>query len=130
MKRRAFLADVSGATAVEFAIVANIFICFVFGIAYVGIMLFNNASLDWAVDDAVRIATINPAADQTLIASAINTRLSNFGLSPADVTYTVSAINAVQTAHIVASYVQDYTLPFVSTFHITFHSDAYVPLGT
>lgn len=130
MRPRALLRDVSGATVVEFAIIANVFICFIFGIAYVGIMLFDNASLDWAVDDAVRIATINPDADQTLIAGTINARWSKFGLSDASVTYTVSTVNAVQTAHILATYAQSYTIPFVKTFDLTFQSDAYVPLGT
>jgi Flp pilus assembly protein TadG len=121
--------DCSGATAVEFAIIANVFICFIFGIAYVGIMLFNYASLDWAVDAAVRLATINANTDQILIADAINARLAKFGMSNADVTYTVSTINAVQTAHIAASYAESYTIPFVRTFNMTFRSDAYVPLG-
>jgi Flp pilus assembly protein TadG len=129
VKASKFLRDRSGAAAVEFAIIANVFITFVIGIAYVGIMLFNNASLDWAVDDAVRLATINANTDQTLIADTINARLSKFGLSNADVTYTVSTINAVQTAHIVASYARSYTIPFVHTFNITFTSDAYIPLG-
>lgn len=126
---RNFSRNISGATVVEFAIIANVFICFIFGIAYVGIMLFDNASLNWAVDDAVRIATINPDADQTLIADTINTRLSKFGLSDASVTYTVSTINSIQTAHILATYAQSYTIPFVKTFNLTFQSDAYVPVG-
>jgi Flp pilus assembly protein TadG len=126
----AFRKDVSGAAAVEFAIVANVFIMFIFGIAYIGIMLFNTASLDWAVDGAVRLAAINPSADQTLIADAINARLANFGLADANVVYSKSTINSVETAHIVASYVQSYTVPFISTFNMTFSSDAYVPVGS
>lgn len=130
MAWRSFRSDVSGATAVEFAIIANVFIAFVMVIAYFGIMLFNNASLDWAVDDAVRMAAIDPAADQTALAGAINARLSQFGLSNATVTYSVSTINSVQTGHIAASYVQSYSVPFISTFDITFSSDAYVPIGS
>lgn len=114
----------------EFAIIANVFIMFIMVIAYFGIMLFNTASLDWAVDDAVRIASIDPSVDQTAIADAINARLSQFGLSNATVTYSKSTINTVQTGHIEASYVQTYSIPFIRTFDMTYRSDAYVPIGS
>lgn len=124
-----FVRDARGAAAVEFAIIANVFIVFVMGIIYVSIMLFNYASLDWAVDDAARLASINPAVTQADITSAINARLSSFGLSEATVTYTTSTLNSIKTGHIAAYFQQAYTLPFVSTFHITFSSAAYVPMG-
>lgn len=124
-----FRRDARGAAAVEFAIIANVFIAFVMGIIYVSIMLFNYASLGWAVNDAARLAAINPLVTQTDIAAAINARLSSFGISQATVTYTTSVLNSIQTGHIAASFQQAYTIPFVSTFHITFSSDAYVPMG-
>ena len=124
-----FVHEARGAAAVEFAIIANVFIVFVMGIVYVSIMLFNYASLGWAVDDAARLVSINPLATQTDIASAINARLSSFGLSGATVTYTTSTLNSIETGHIAAYFQQAYTVPFVSTFHITFSSDAYVPMG-
>lgn len=124
-----FRGDTAGAAVVEFAIVANVFIAFVMGIVYVAIMLFNNASLNWAVADAARLASINPAATQSDIAAVINTRLSSFGLSNANVQFAISTLNGLQTAHIGANYQQSYTIPFVSTFHLTFNSDAYVPVS-
>jgi Flp pilus assembly protein TadG len=130
MARRPFWKDERGATAVEFAIIANVFIVFVMVIAYFGIMLFNTASLDWAVNDAVRIASVDSSADQTAISNAINARLSEFGLSNASVTYTKETINSIQTGHIQASYVQTYSIPFLRTFDMTYSSQAYVPVGS
>jgi Flp pilus assembly protein TadG len=130
MARRPFWSPEGGATAIEFAIVANVFIVFVMVIAYFGIMLFNTASLDWAVNDAVRIASVDPAADQTAISAAINDRLSKFGLSSATVTYTKETVNSIQTGHIQASYVQTYSIPFLRTFDMTYSSQAYVPVGS
>lgn len=129
MARRLFWGDERGATAVEFAIIANVFIVFVMVIAYFGIMLFNTASLDWAVNDAVRIASIDSSADQATIANAINARLSDFGLSNASVTYTKETLNSILTGHIQASYVQSYSIPFLRTFDMTYSSQAYVPMG-
>jgi Flp pilus assembly protein TadG len=130
MARRPFWGDERGAAAVEFAIIANVFIVFVMVIAYFGIMLFNTASLDWAVNDAVRIASVDSSADQTTISNAINARLSEFGLSNASVTYTIESINSIQTGHIQASYVQTYSIPFIRTFDMTYSSQAYVPVGS
>lgn len=130
MARRLFWGDERGATAVEFAIIANVFIVFVMVIAYFGIMLFNTASLDWAVNDAVRIASIDSSADQATIANAINARLSDFGLSNANVTYTKETLNSILTGHIQASYVQSYSIPFLRTFDMTYSSQAYVPMGS
>jgi Flp pilus assembly protein TadG len=130
MARQPFWSHDGGATAIEFAIVANVFIVFVMVIAYFGIMLFNTASLDWAVNDAVRIASVDPAADQTAISAAINDRLSKFGLSSATVTYTKETVNSIQTGHIQASYVQTYSIPFLRTFDMTYSSQAYVPVGS
>ena len=130
MPRRSFWGDEGGATAVEFAIIANVFIVFIMVIAYFGIMLFNTASLDWAVNDAARIASVDSTADQTAISNAINARLSSFGLSNATVTYTVGMVNSIQTGHIQASYVQTYSIPFLKTFDMTYSSQAYVPVGS
>jgi Flp pilus assembly protein TadG len=42
--------DQRGAAAVEFAIVSGVFVTALIGIAYLGIMLFTNAALHWAVE--------------------------------------------------------------------------------
>ncbi|MDE2135019.1 MAG: pilus assembly protein [Alphaproteobacteria bacterium] len=125
-----FCGDCRGAAAVEFALVSIAFVTFVIGISYAAIMVFNTMSLDWAVERAARIAAINKTVTQSDMSSAINDYLSSLGLSSATVTYSVGTSSGVQTAHIVASYDQTYTLPFVSTFNITFSSSAYVPQGS
>jgi len=118
----------SGATAIEFAIVSSVFFTFVIGIAYVGIILFNNMSLDYAVETAARTVALNNSATESQIANNVNAYLTSAGLPAATVEYTTSTIDNVLTGHIVADYSQAYTLPFVSTFHLQFSADAYVPL--
>jgi len=118
----------SGAAAVEFAIVSSAFFCFVLGIAYVAIMLFNNASLNYAVEDAARTVAMNNSTTQDQIKTKVNSYMTKAGLPSATVLYSTSTINSVLTGHIAANYTQTYKLPFVNTFHITFKADAYVPL--
>ena len=125
---KSFFAEKSGSAAVEFAMISSAFFAFVIGIAYVAIMLFNNASLNYAVEDAARTVAANNAATQDQITAKVNSYMTTAGLSSATVLYSKSTINNVLTGHIAANYTQTYTLPFVTTFHITFNADAYVPL--
>lgn len=125
-----FASHHGGATAVEFAMVASAFVTVVMGICYVGIMLFNNLSLDWAVQRAARQLTLDHAVTQVALTATINNYLSSVGLSNANVEYAVATSNTVQTGFIVAHYNQTYVLPFVSTFNMTFSSSASVPLGS
>ena len=102
----------------------------IIGVAYVGIMLFNNLSLDWAVQRAVRQVTLNHAITTAQVRTTINDYLNSVGLANANVEYGVVTSNAVQTGSIAANYTQTYTLPFVSTFTITYASTASVPIGS
>jgi Flp pilus assembly protein TadG len=130
MKRAHLIADESGAAAVEFALVSTAFLAMTIGLCYIGIMLFNNMSLQWAVEKAARVAEINSAATQSDIASAVNSTLAAEGLPNATVAYSSSVSGGVTVATIQASYSQTYTLPMVSTFHINFSSNLSVPVAS
>ena len=130
MKANRLIVDQDGAVAVEFALVSTAFIAVMFGLCYLGIMLFNNMSLQWAVEKAARVAEINNAATQTDIARAINSYLSSEGLPDATVTYTSSVSSGVTIATIQASYQQTYAVPLISTFNLTFSSNLSVPLAS
>ncbi|HEY2032641.1 MAG TPA: TadE/TadG family type IV pilus assembly protein, partial [Rhizomicrobium sp.] len=80
MRRRAFFRDRSGAAAIEFAIVGNVFLMLLFGIAYIGIIYWHAANLDWAVDAGSRIAILNSSATQGDISTAVNGYLTQVGM--------------------------------------------------
>ena len=122
-----FVGDDSGAAAVEFAIVSSAFFTLLFGICYVGIIFFDKASLQWAVERGSRLAMVNTSVTQTDIAAAVNQYLTDAGLPQATVLYSVSNASGYPVANIQASFERSYTLPFVSTFDITFSSSTYVP---
>ena len=118
------------AAAVEFALVSTAFLALIIGLCYMGIMLFNNMSLQWAVEDAARVAEINSAATQSDIATAVNSYLSSVGLPNATVTYSSSVTSGATIATITASYNQTYALPMISTFNIHFTSNLSVPIAS
>jgi Flp pilus assembly protein TadG len=114
------------AAAVEFAIVSSAFISFVIGIAYLGLMLYTDLALHWALENGARLAEINTSTTQTAVAGAINGYLNGIGVPSATVTYTVT-VGTPTVAYINATLTQSYTIPMVKTFTITFSADTYVP---
>lgn len=130
MKATNLVRDQNGAAAVEFALVSSAFLAILIGLCYLGIMLFNNMSLEWAVEKAARVAEINNAATQTDIATAVNSYLSSVGLPDATVQYSTTVSGGVTIATIQANYRATYTLPMISTFHLNFTSNLSVPVAS
>jgi Flp pilus assembly protein TadG len=120
--------DNSGAAAVEFALVSTAFLMLVFGIAYLAIMLHHKATLQWAVENAIRTAAINTTVTQSQMQTTLNGYLTQTGMPSATVTYSVAS-GAIPVATLTASFSQNYTVPFISTFHITYSATAKTPQG-
>jgi Flp pilus assembly protein TadG len=120
--------DASGAAAIEFAIVGNAFLLLLFGTAYVAIMLWHEADLDWAVQSAARDAVLNSNATQSDVAQAVNGYLTSVGMGNATtVEYTTSTSGGVTVGQITASSTEQFVIPFLSTYNITYQSSASVP---
>ncbi len=121
--------DESGAEAVEFAIVSTVFFMFLIGIAYVGIMVYTNLAVHWALEKGARVAAVNTSTTQTAVATAINGYLNSMGVSSATVTYTVANVS-FPVATITASLKQTYSVPLFSNFNITYSANTTVPQGS
>jgi Flp pilus assembly protein TadG len=130
MKRRLLarlVREQGGAAALEFAIVGNVFLLLIMGISYSAIMMWHKSHLNWAVDSASRIAAINSSATQADISTAVNTYLSNVGMSPATVTYSVVTTNGVKVGQISATLSETMTVPLLRSFHLSYQASAKVP---
>lgn len=128
MITRRFLREDAGATAVEFAMVSSAFMALVMGVCYLGIMLFDNMTLDWALTRASRLAEINKAVTQAQITQAVNGYLASSGLPNATVQYSSTlSSSGLRSATIAASFRQTFEVPMISTFDINFSSNITVP---
>jgi len=122
-----FRRNQSGAAAVEFAIISTVFITFIFGIIYVGVMLHAHATMQWAVEQSVRKAIINETVTQTQMTTEVNAILSSMSMPNADsVSYSVSG-GAVPIATLTANMTLSYTIPIVGTFNINHSATASMP---
>jgi Flp pilus assembly protein TadG len=73
--------DQKGIGAVEFALVAPVFISFIIGISQVGRMFFANADMKSAMAAGARVASVYPVPDDATILAAVNARLMRTGAS-------------------------------------------------
>ncbi len=81
MKPPRLLADRSGTSAVEFALIAPVLIAFLIGVAQLGLLFFANAGLNNAIASGARHATLFPRPTEAEIRSRIDA--ARFGLNPA-----------------------------------------------
>jgi len=124
-----FAADECGAAAVEFAMVASAFISMIFGITYISIMLHHRATLQWAVESAIRKAAITTTVTQTAMQNEVNAYMLKAGMGNVTTTYTVAA-GAIPVATLTSTFSQSYTIPFVATFNINYSATAQTPQGS
>jgi Flp pilus assembly protein TadG len=119
--------DESGAAALEFAIVGNVFLLLLMGISYTAIMLWHKSHLNWAVDAASRLAAVNTSVTQADMTTAVNNYLTSVGLDTASVTYSVQTLSGVKVGLINATMTETLRVPLLNTFHLTYQASARVP---
>lgn len=84
------LRDSRGAAAIEFALIAPIFIALVLGIMAVGMLLLTQFSLQHGAEMAARCASINKNTCGTTSAIQTYAAQQTFGLNPPPSTFSVS----------------------------------------
>jgi Flp pilus assembly protein TadG len=90
MKKRSFPIDITGATALEFALCAPAFFMLVMGIVQAGLLVWMQLALQQGVEAAARCASINKTscATTTQIQSFAST--ASYGLTPPASSFTVT----------------------------------------
>lgn len=91
MKLQWLRSDTGGATAVEFAVMAPLFLALTFGVIEVGLLMWILLGLQHGVEMAARCATINTTLCNTTSEIQDFAAQNAYGLNPAPATFTVSA---------------------------------------
>jgi Flp pilus assembly protein TadG len=124
---RKLVRDQRGSSAVEFAVVGNVFLMVILAVCYLGIMLWHESHLNWAVDAASRLAAVDSTTTQTAIATAVNNYLTSVGMDTASVSYSVATVSGVKVGTINATLIETLTVPLFSTVHLTYTASAKIP---
>lgn len=113
MKSRHFRLDISGATALEFALCAPAFFMLVMGIVELGLLVWTQLALQQGVEAAARCASINKNACANSSQIQAYAAAQSYGLSLPATTFTVSTLscgNMVQASYL-PSYLPSFPIP-------------------
>lgn len=121
-RRRSLLRDAAGASAIEFALTAPVFMAMLFGIVQAGIALWTQFGLQYGVEAAARCAVVNAATCDSATNIAAYAANNALGLSIPASSFTVA--NASCGSQIQASYAYSFLIPFLhnSTVALTAQS--------
>lgn len=122
---RTVLADESGATAVEFALTAPIFIALIFGIIECALALWTQFGLQYGAEAAARCASVNTTTCSSASATASYAASNALGLTVPASTFTLttpSCGNLVQ-----ASYVYTFVTSYFGTPKVTLKAQSCFP---
>ena len=118
--------DAGGATAVEFAMVAPVFVAMLIGVFQLGWALHCNQSVDYALNIAGRSLVSNPSMSQSDLQTHVQSLLTNIA-DPDSVTVTLTedpAGSSPRLAHMTASYAHTVSVPLVTGFSYTYQTSS------
>ena len=128
VRRRRVRLDQKGVTALEFALLAPVFLMLVFAALELSVALNNGNTAKWAVKRAARDVLVDNTLTQSEIQSLVDANLARVG-SPAavTVTYTIDTSGSVPVGTITGTYTYDVNVPFLTDFTARFPITVAVP---
>jgi Flp pilus assembly protein TadG len=116
-----------GATIVEFAFVAPVFLAMIFGVIDIARVTWTFGSLHFAAESAARYASIHTSDSNPIAASTVQTYALNayYGESLSGNPFTYSATGCGNT--VAASYSYSLAIPLVGTWSIPLSATACFP---
>ncbi len=120
-----------GATAVEFALVAPIFLIMVIGVFELGRAMWIKASMQYAVEETTRYAIVNTSATTSTLATYASTAFTSSGISITGVTFsaTEATTGGITYMSITGSYDFSVIVPLVPIPDITISAKSRIPIS-
>ena len=128
LKRPNAVRDERGATAVEFALVAPIFLMFVIGMFDLGRLFFIKNTMQYTVEQTARYAMVNPTLTETELETYATTEGDKMFTG---ITFTAEAtvVGTVNYRNITASYSFDFLMPLVNLTGIPLVAKSRTPVN-
>ncbi|MHA7899417.1 MAG: TadE/TadG family type IV pilus assembly protein [Henriciella sp.] len=118
----------SGATAVEFALLAPIWIALVLMAMQISLALHKGNTVQWAVNKAARAALLDTSLDEAGLQAYIETRIRKIdAFAEIDITYSENTVGTVLIGTISGTYYHDINVPLLPDFTAEFNIDVSVP---
>lgn len=121
--RRALAADVSGASAVEFGMIAPLLIILLFGVFHMGWALHCASSVRYALEESARALSIDPDITAAEVEAAMRARLEDFADPEISVTISEdSTVPGLRITNLHATYVHILAAPLLPEWELRFES--------
>jgi Flp pilus assembly protein TadG len=120
-----------GATAVEFAMVAPIFLIMVIGIFELGRAMWIKASMQYAVEETTRYAIVNTSATTSTLATYASTAYSSSGINITGATFTATQATTSGKTYVTisGSYSFSVIVPLVPIPDMTLSAKSRIPIS-
>ncbi len=130
-RMKALMRARAGATAVEFALVAPIFIIMTMGVFEIGRAFWIRSSMQFAVEETTRYAIVNTSATTATLATYAQTTLTASGVNAADITFTATTeVSGSRTfISVTGTYNFSVVVPIVPIPDITLSVKSRVPIS-
>lgn len=126
--RRRLRADESGATALEFALLAPVFMVLVFAVLQLSIAMHQGNSAKWAVERASRHVLVDNSLTEAQIQELIDDYLKAVGSNAGiEISYAVDASGSIPYGTISGTYSYEINVPLLPEFTARFPATVVVP---
>lgn len=127
-KRLFFRQDQRGATALEFAILAPLFLTLILATLQLSIAMHNGNTAKWAVKKAARDLLVDNTLTQAEIQSLVDGYLTDVGSNVSvTVTYALDTSGSLTIGNLSANYEHKIDVPFLRSFTADFPVSVSVP---
>lgn len=126
---RPFIADRSGAAALEFAILGPLFIMLTFGVIVLGWALYTMSSVNFVAERVGRLLQLNPSMSSSEVSESVKADLSNLDQANLAVSLlTETNSSGYQIARATVSYAFSVDIPLFGSFPVNYSTTVSVPM--
>lgn len=125
--RRRLMAERSGASALEFALVAPLLLILMVGVVVLGQAAYAVASMQWAIEHSVRQFMISKTITGAELEALVRERLGPLGDIEMTIHYSEDEADVIPVARVTAAVSYPVALPLIPAFNLNYTIETHVP---
>ena len=125
-----FFSDPSGAAALEFAILAPLFIALMLGVTILGWVFYTMSTMNFVAERVGRVLFLNPSMSSSEIEERVTAELDYLDQSALTVTVSSETASGYRIGRATVSYQFAIEIPLAGTYPWLYTTTVSVPLGS
>jgi len=120
-------ANDSGATAVEFAMIAPVLLSCIVGLLMLGMAYYEGATVQWSLERTLRAAMLDPDVTEAEIEQRLAEQLESIGSPEIEFSFVIDDSGSVPLAVATANYEAPLHVPFAPDLALHFSAESVAP---